>query len=81
MTHTPVRREERPDRPATASEAEVLRARIRQLVAEYHAAAFPTETFVPGESPIPVSGKVFDADELEHLVDASLDFWLTGVFP
>jgi CDP-6-deoxy-D-xylo-4-hexulose-3-dehydrase len=47
------------------------------LVAEYHAAAFPTEPFVPGESPIPVSGKVFDAAELEHLVDASLDFWLT----
>ena len=26
---------------------------------------------------MPVSGKVFDADELQHLVEASLDFWLT----
>ena len=26
---------------------------------------------------MPVSGRVFDADELLHLVDASLDFWLT----
>ena len=26
---------------------------------------------------MPVSGMVFDADEMEHLVDASLDFWLT----
>ncbi len=26
---------------------------------------------------MPVSGKVFDADDVRHLVDASLDFWLT----
>ena len=32
---------------------------------------------MPGETPVPVSGRVFDADELLHLVDASLDFWLT----
>ena len=31
----------------------------------------------PRETPVPVSGRVFDADELLHLVDASLDFWLT----
>ncbi len=33
--------------------------------------------FVPGQTPIPVSGKVFDAEELEFLVNAALDFWLT----
>jgi len=33
---------------------------------------------MPGESPVPVSGKVFDAEELELLVDAALDFWLTA---
>jgi CDP-6-deoxy-D-xylo-4-hexulose-3-dehydrase len=33
--------------------------------------------FAPGESAIPVSGKIFDAVEMQHLVDASLDFWLT----
>ena len=57
--------------------AEELRAQIRSLVAEYHDAAFPKKTFVPGQSAVPVSGRVFDAVDIEHLVDASLDFWLT----
>ncbi|HEX8501918.1 MAG TPA: lipopolysaccharide biosynthesis protein RfbH [Pyrinomonadaceae bacterium] len=57
--------------------AATLRAQIADLVAEYHAAAFPAREFVPGETAIPVSGKVFDADEVRHLVDSSLDFWLT----
>ena len=26
---------------------------------------------------MPVAGRVFDAEEMRHLVDASLDFWLT----
>ena len=54
-----------------------LRARILRLVGEYHAAAFPGGDFRPGETAVPVSGKVFDADEMQHLVEASLDFWLT----
>lgn len=57
--------------------ADARRAQIRALVREYWSEAFPAREFVPGETPIPVSGKVFDADELERLVDASLDFWLT----
>jgi CDP-6-deoxy-D-xylo-4-hexulose-3-dehydrase len=57
--------------------AEELRARIRALVAEYHAAAFPGREFLPGESPVPVSGKVLDAAEMQCLVDSALDFWLT----
>ena len=32
---------------------------------------------MPGETPVPVSGRVFGAEELQHLVEASLDFWLT----
>ena len=54
-----------------------LRAQILQLTREYHAVAFPDKPFLGGISQIPVSGKVFDASEVEHLVDASLDFWLT----
>ncbi|MCR4411780.1 MAG: lipopolysaccharide biosynthesis protein RfbH [Thermoguttaceae bacterium] len=54
-----------------------LRNQILSLVAQYHAAAFPRQPFVPGQTPVPVSGRVFDAAELEHLVEASLDFWLT----
>lgn len=60
-----------------AMSAETLRAQILDLVAEYHAAAFPARDFVPGETPVPVSGKVFDATEVQRLVDSSLDFWLT----
>jgi len=56
---------------------EVLRRRILDLVAGYYETAWPEKHFVPGESPVPVSGRVFDADDLLHLIDASLDFWLT----
>jgi CDP-4-dehydro-6-deoxyglucose reductase, E1 len=54
-----------------------LRSQILELVAEYHQAAFPVKEFTPGLSIVPVSGKVFDATELQYLVDSSLDFWLT----
>jgi CDP-6-deoxy-D-xylo-4-hexulose-3-dehydrase len=54
-----------------------LREEILKLVGEYHGAAFAPLPFVPGQSPVPVSGKVFDGAELQSLVDSSLDFWLT----
>jgi CDP-6-deoxy-D-xylo-4-hexulose-3-dehydrase len=54
-----------------------LRAQILDLVAEYTAEAFPTRQFIPGASAVPVAGRVFDVDDLQHLVDSSLDFWLT----
>ncbi|MFQ5422175.1 MAG: DegT/DnrJ/EryC1/StrS family aminotransferase, partial [Anaerolineae bacterium] len=57
--------------------SETIRQRIRDLVRAYYEAEFADKEFVPGETAVPVSGKVFDADELTHLVDASLDFWLT----
>ena len=57
--------------------ADELRARILDLVTEYHAEAFPERPFVGGISDIPVSGKVFDDHEIRLLVDSSLDFWLT----
>lgn len=34
--------------------------------------------FVAGETAVPVSGKVLDADDIAALVDASLDGWLTA---
>ena len=33
---------------------------------------------MPGETAIPVSGKVLTEDDLANLLDASLDLWLTG---
>lgn len=57
--------------------AKQLRARILDLVVEYHAAEWPDRQFVPGSSSVPVSGRVFDDKDVASLVDASLDFWLT----
>src|SRR6266516_1860281 len=59
------------------SKAERLRRRILKLTAEYYTEAFPARAFVPGDSAVPVSGRVFDALEIQNLVDSSLDFWLT----
>jgi CDP-4-dehydro-6-deoxyglucose reductase, E1 len=56
---------------------EEIRADILTLVREYHDVAFASKEFQPDSSLVPVSGKVFDATEMEHLVDSSLDFWLT----
>ncbi len=57
--------------------ADELRSRILELVEEYHTAQFGNGEFRPGESTVLYAGRVFDADELLHLVDSSLDFWLT----
>jgi CDP-6-deoxy-D-xylo-4-hexulose-3-dehydrase len=57
--------------------AQRLRTQILELVSEYTAEAFSPGEFVPGSTAVPVSGRVFDQTELQHLVDASLDFWLT----
>jgi CDP-6-deoxy-D-xylo-4-hexulose-3-dehydrase len=57
--------------------ADDLRKQILELVGDFHRANWPPRPFVAGESPVPVSGKVFDAADLQSLVDASLDFWLT----
>ena len=60
------------------SAEETLRQRILKMVEEYHQATSHGSTFVPGRTPVPVSGRSFDADDMVHLVDASLDFWLTA---
>ncbi|HEY2012777.1 MAG TPA: lipopolysaccharide biosynthesis protein RfbH, partial [Bryobacteraceae bacterium] len=57
--------------------ADELRRQILELTGEYHREAFGARAFDPGRSAVPVSGRVFDAEEVKLLVDASLDFWLT----
>ena len=64
------------DEPRRAS-AEDLRAQILELTSRYAEEAFAPEPFVPGESPVPVAGRVFDGADVQSLVDSSLDFWLT----
>ncbi len=54
-----------------------VRQEILKLVEGHFAETWPERPFRPGVDPVPVSGKVFDAEDVKHLVDASLDFWLT----
>jgi CDP-6-deoxy-D-xylo-4-hexulose-3-dehydrase len=53
-----------------------LRQQILELVAQY-AAVSPTPTFQSGKTPIPPSGKVVGAPEMQLIVEAGLDAWLT----
>ena len=57
--------------------ADEMRAAILEMVSQYYRAAWPEKPFLAGETSVPCAGRVFDAEELAHLVDASLDFWLT----
>jgi CDP-6-deoxy-D-xylo-4-hexulose-3-dehydrase len=54
-----------------------LRAQISQLVQQYAELALAPRAFTPGESTVAVSGKVIGAPELQMMVEASLDGWLT----
>jgi CDP-4-dehydro-6-deoxyglucose reductase, E1 len=49
-----------------------------ELVATAMAERHPPQAFIPGESAVPVTGKVFGKEELLAAVEASLDFWLTA---
>ncbi|WP_062789177.1 lipopolysaccharide biosynthesis protein RfbH [Aquitalea pelogenes] len=54
-----------------------LRSQINELVRQYAELAHAPKAFVPGQSAVPVSGKVIGTRELQLMVEASLDGWLT----
>ena len=58
------------------SEAE-MRQQILDMVGEYARRYHAPKPFVPGESAVPVSGKVYGEADMRSLVDSALDFWLT----
>ncbi|HWU14040.1 MAG TPA: lipopolysaccharide biosynthesis protein RfbH [Caulobacter sp.] len=60
-----------------SEETAALRGRILALVEEYHALAHAPKAFEAGASPVPVSGRIYDASDMRSLVDSALDFWLT----
>ena len=60
------------------SRKDEIRAAIRQLTTEYYEEVFASKSFTPGESPVPVSGRVFDDSDMFAIVDSGLDFWLTA---
>jgi CDP-6-deoxy-D-xylo-4-hexulose-3-dehydrase len=54
------------------------RARILDEVRGFARESLVGAPFLPGETPVPVSGKVLDAEDYAYLVDACLDGWLTA---
>jgi CDP-4-dehydro-6-deoxyglucose reductase, E1 len=56
---------------------EQVRKEILKKVADFYRARRP-ERFIPGKTRINYAGRVYDQEEIQNLVDASLDFWLTA---
>ena len=61
----------------TPKSPDAIRREIAALVQQYADIAYAPTPFVPGETVVPVSGKVIGAKELQLMVEASLDGWLT----
>jgi CDP-6-deoxy-D-xylo-4-hexulose-3-dehydrase len=59
------------------AKTQALRDQISKLVEEYAAIALAPDSFFPGVTAVPPSGKLLDACELKNMVEASLDGWLT----
>jgi CDP-6-deoxy-D-xylo-4-hexulose-3-dehydrase len=56
----------------------VLRREILERVRALYAIEHAVPAFVPGETHIPYSGRVFDGTEIEALVGSALDAWITA---
>jgi CDP-6-deoxy-D-xylo-4-hexulose-3-dehydrase len=61
-----------------AALARLHRALCTQEARSYADVAMAAQAFVPSRTPVPPAGKVIGARELELLVEASLDGWLTA---
>ena len=55
-----------------------IRQKISNLIDEYAQLEFVSNNFIPGQTPVPPSGKLIGAEEIKNMVDASLDGWLTA---
>ena len=59
----------------------LTKGEIKQVIADYVSRYYTEfhqqQEFIPGVTPIPYAGRVYDEKELINLVDSSLDFWLT----
>lgn len=62
----------------TSAESRALRAAAIEAAKKVFLHENMPKKFVPGESYIPVTAKVVDENDLGHLIDASLDMWLTA---
>ena len=57
--------------------SKVQRSLVQQEVTRFGGHAFVPRPFEPGVTPIPAAGKVVGTPEVRHMVDASMDAWLT----
>lgn len=60
------------------TDAETLRQSILTQVADYYQQVHADRSFTPGESKVQYAGRVYDAQEMQNMVSAVLDFWLTA---
>lgn len=60
-----------------STKLETLRIQIAALVSEYAKEQYEPKSFIPGVTVIPPSGKLLGEEELQNMVAASLDGWLT----
>ena len=54
-----------------------LRRRILDLTQQYWSESSQPRDFIPGLTPVPVSGKVIDGSDMSAVVDSALDAWFT----
>lgn len=64
-------------KPITHKTPDLIRQEIAKLVQDYADIVYEPKPFVPGQTPVPVSGKVIGAEEIKSMVEACLDGWLT----
>jgi CDP-6-deoxy-D-xylo-4-hexulose-3-dehydrase len=60
-----------------SDKASQLRRQILDLAAQHFSETSRSAKFIPGVTPIPVSGKVIDGADISAVVDSALDAWFT----
>ena len=60
-----------------SDKASQLRRQILDLAAQHFSETSRSAEFIPGVTPVPVSGKVIDGADISAVVDSALDAWFT----
>ena len=60
------------------NKSQQIRIQLSELIRRYHESEFAVRKFIPGETSVPIAGRVFDETDICYLVDSALDFWLTS---
>ncbi len=54
-----------------------MNGQFKALIHEYYNQNHRQQSFIPGVTPVKVSGRVFGEEEIENAISAALEFWLT----